>query len=336
VALLQAEGSRSALVYIEENTAWGTTPSSSATWTGLDFNSESFGIDINSFESASIRSDRMTKALLRGNRNPGGDFTFELGPNSHNLLIRHLLGSEITQTGSAPYVHEITGNSSLPAGGLSIVKAFTDIPSYLTYSGGRVDSCSFDFPQEGIVTGSASMVYKAEAAATAVKPYTNPLTYPSGDPYESVNTEIYVQDWKSSGSYTWTSSEEFGVGTAGRFAITNGLDANSFVLGSNERYSIPAGRRRIEGSVNLLLKDFTFYNDYIGGTAKAIRVKMVGGSFSHDWVFPNVRYSGSKPTPPIESEQGIRYDMPWRAIRHDTLGYDVICTITSDETITKY
>lgn len=332
--VLQAEGSRSALAYIEE-LEWGVTPPATGpVWTGLDFNNESLGQDINPFESGAIRSDRMTKAILRGNRNPNGDFTFELGPNSHNMLLRHLLGSGITSNGTAPFVHELQGWSQLPTGGLSIVKGFTDIPSYITYSGGRVDSVAFDFPQEGIVTGTASMLFKGEATPTGTKPYNTTLAYPGGDPYESVLTEVYVADWNSGGSYSWGTA--VGIVTAGRFTISNGLDPNSFVIGATSRFSIPAGRRRIEGNLNLLLQDTTFYEDYVNGSAKAIRVKMTDGTYSHDWVFPNCRYTGTKPTPPIEGEQGIRYDLPWRAIRHDSLGYDVYLTITSDEAVTLY
>jgi hypothetical protein len=337
--ILQAEGSRSALAYIEEGDGFGVTPPSSAgwDWRGFRFNTETLGKDINVFESQEIRSDRMTAAIIRGNRNPNGDVTFELGRNSHNLLLRHLLGGEWTTSGTlSPYTHTIQGSSSLPAAGLSVVKAFTDIPSFLVYSGCRVDSVAFDIPQEGFIGCTASLVSKAEATPTATRPYPNPLVYPAGDPYESVLTVVHVQDWSAGGSYTWNAGTQVGIVGSGRFTVSNGLDPNSFVLGSTSRYSIPAGRRRIEGNFNLLLLDTSFYEDYVNGQAIAIRIVMTDGTYSHTWTLPNVRYAGPKPTPQIQGEQGIRYDLPFRAIRHENLGYDVHLSVVADEQVVKY
>lgn len=335
--ILQAEGARSAIAYIEEGDGLGTVPSSSLTWTGFRFTSESMGLDVNTFESQELRDDRMTAAQIRGNRNPGGELSFELGPNSHNLLLRHLLGGNWSTSGTtAPYTHTITGASSLPFGGLSIVKAFTDIPTYLVYAGCRVDSVSFDIPQEGFIGCSASIVCLSEATPTAVKPYSSPLSYPTGDPYEAVQTEVYVQDYISGGSYTWNAGNKVAICRSGRFAISNSLDPASFVIGSTTRYSIPAGRRRTEGSLNLLLLDTSFYEDYVNGQAIAIRIKCISGSYSHTFTFPHCKYAGSKPTPAVQGEQGIAYDLPFRAIRHETLGYDVQCVAVTNEQITKY
>lgn len=335
---LQAEGSRSAVAYIEEGPGgFGVTPSAAFSWTGLRFTSESLGKDINVFESQEIRSDRMTSAIVRGNRNPNGDLSFELGRASHNLAIRHLLGGEWSTAGTvAPYTHTITGASSLPAAGLSIAKGFTDIPLYIVYAGSRIDSMSFDIPQEGFIGCSASILSLTEAAASATRPWSNPLTYPTGDPYESVQTVVHAQAWNSAGSYTWNASTQLGIITAGRFTISNGIDPNSFVIGSTTRYSLPAGRRRIEGNMNVLLFDATLYNQYVDGTAMALRFVMTDGTYSHTWTFPNVRYAGPKPTPAVQNEQGIRYDMPWRAIRHENLGYDVQCVAVTDQQVTKY
>lgn len=334
---LQADGTNAVLAYIEEETTWATVPASSKVWTGFRFNNETLGKDINNFESEEIRSDRMTSAILRGNRNPNGDVTFELGPNSHNLLLRHLLGADWSTAGTvAPYTHTTQGHSSLPQGGLTFVKGYTDVPSYLVYPGGRVDTVSLEIPQEGIVSGSASLLFQSEVDPSATVPYSTPLSYPTGDPYESNLTQISVQAYDASGSYVWTANEIIGVATAGRFTVSNGLDPSSYVLNSVTRYDIPAGRRRVEGNVNLLFEDTTEYLRYVNGTALAMRIKMISGSYSHTWDFPNVRYAGSKPTPAVGGEGGIRQDMPFRAIRHETLGYDIALEVVSDETIVRY
>lgn len=341
--VLQAQGSRGLLGYCEE-TSWGTQASASASWTGLRFNRESIGKDINLFESAEIRSDRMISAILRGNQRPDGEFQFELGANSHNLLIRHALGNYWISVGSGPIYDLYISGGDLPCGGLSMVKGFADLPRYLTYTGGRVDSLSFEFPQEGIVSGSARMLYKSEAVMSASAPYNGSLNYPTGDPYESNQTEAYVIAYDSSHSSnnyfnnllnaSW--GTVLGIVTGGRFTITNSVDGNSFVLGSTSRYSLPYGRRRIEGSLNMLFLDETQYNRYINGTPLALRVKFKSATNYHDWFFPNIRFAGNRATPVIDGEGGIRYDIPFRAIRHAGVGSDVVLHATADQFVVNY
>lgn len=337
----QAEGSRGLLGYIEEGDGgWGSLPAAGYNWTGFRFNSESLGQDINSFTSNEIRSDRMTAAVIRGNRRPEGDVSFELGPNSHNLLLRHLLGGSWSTSGvPGAYTHTLTGGSSLPCGGLTFVKGFADIGQYLIYTGGRVDNISFDIGQEGFITSTARLLFKEEQSFRTNAPYNQALDYPTGDPYEANLTEWYVIAYNGAATdpYAWSWGSKLTTTTAGRFSIANGLDGNSYAQGSNSRYYIPAGRRAPSGSFNGFFIDPTMYNRYVNGTALSLRCKMTGASgYSHDWIFPNVRFNGPRATPAVAGEQGIRQDLPFQSIRHEALGYDVIVKATNDELITLY
>lgn len=343
--VLQAQGSRGLLGYVEEQT-WGTQPAANKTWTGLRFNREGIGKDIDLFESQEIRSDRMVAAILRGNQKPDGEFSFEFGPNSHNLLLRHGMGDYWRSVGAAsPYNLYLQGGD-LPCGGLTFVKGFADIPRYLVYTGGRVDSLSFEFPQEGIVTGTARMLFKDEAAMSSSAPYNGSLTYPTGDPYEANQTQAYVIAYDStmSSNNYWANvtgaswGTVLGIVTGGRFTISNSVDGNSFVIGSTSRYSLPYGRRRIEGSMNILFVDETHYTRYINGTALALRIKFYNPNttYYHDFFFPNIRYAGARATPVIEGEGGVKYDIPFRAIRHENVGTDIICHALADQFVVNY
>ena len=340
---LQAQGSRSLIAYIEE-TDWGQTLSAASNWTGFRFVRESMGRDINSFESQELRSDRMISAVLRGNQRAEGDISFELGPDSHNLLLRNTIGGNWSTTGSGPYTHILVPATSDVAGGgypqgMSFVKAFTDIPYYFLYAGCKVDSLSFDFPQEGIATCTARILGKTETL-TASKPYETPLSYPAGDPYESNIAELYEATYNSAhtdiASMSWGSP--IGIVTSARFSITNTLDGGSFVLGSQNRYSLPQGRRRIEGTFSVLFKDTTYYTKFVNGTHVGLQIKAIDstGTYSHTFQFPNVIYRGSRATPVIDGEGGLKMDIPFRAIRHANIGYDVRLTAVTAETIALY
>lgn len=348
MTVLQAEGSRGLLAYCEEPDGWGVLPSTSRTWTGFRFLREGLGKDINQFESGEIRSDRMVPSASQGNRRVEGEVSFELGPSSHNLLLRHLLTSVWTSGGAtaAPYTYSMPGASSIfttDYRGLSFVKGLSDIPLYYAYTGGRVDSCSFEFPQEGIVTCNARLLFEGENDSTASVLHSSPLTYPAEDPYESNLTEITIVAYdstKTTGSqYTFTTP--LAICTGGRFSISNSLDGSSYVLNSYNRYAIPSGRRRIDGSLNMLFLDDTHYARYVAGTALALRVKFKNGLSGgneryHQFTFPYIKHMGPSATPKIAGEQGIRIDVPFRAFRHAGYGTDVYLEAKIGEAITLY
>lgn len=344
----QVSGARGSMSYIEES-AWGDgVPSNpSPYWTGFAFVRESFKKDINTFQSNTIRGDRQTGAILRGNRRADGDVVFELGPQSHNLLIRHLIGGWWTTAsagGGLTYHRNVPQSTgALPGGGLVFLKVFGDLGSpdtYLKYTGGRIDSCTFDVPQEGIVSCTARVLCKLEADPTTNSPAD---TLPSEDPYESNLTAVTLIASNTSWTTTTAIETAFDAGTpiaiaaGARFAINNQLDGGSYVLNSYDRYSIPLGRRRCEGSLNLLFDSTTHYLDYVNGTVMAARFKFQNSLTSPtrftEFYFPAIKYAGPSPTPAIESEGGVRYDLPFQAFAHSGFGFDCFVRVKNAESI---
>lgn len=344
----QSSGARASMSYIEEG-AWGNGTLGlppSPYWTGFAFVRESFKKDINTFQSNTIRGDRQTGAILRGNRRADGDVVFELGPQSHNLLLRHLIGGwwQDASAGGGLTFHRMqpTVNGDLPGGGLVFLKVFGDLGSpdtYLKYTGGRVDSVAFDIPQEGIASCTARILNKLEADPLTGSPAD---TLPTEDPYESNLTAITLipsTNWASVTAMetAFDAATPIAIAAGGRFSISNQLDGNSYVLNSYDRYSIPTGRRRCEGSFNLLFDSTTHYLDYVNGTVMACRVKYQNALSAptrfHEFYFPAIKYAGPSPTPTIEGEQGIRYDLPFQAFAHPQLAIDCAVRVKNAETI---
>lgn len=344
----QISGARASMSYIEE-TAWGNGTAwlpGTPYWTGFAFVRESLKKDINTFQSNTIRGDRMTGAILRGNRRADGDINFELGPQSHNLLLRHLIGGwwQDAAAGGGLFYHRMQpqANGDLPFGGLVINKIFGDLgtpDTYLQYSGGRVDAISFDIPQEGIASCTARILCKLEADPQTSAPAD---TLPTEDPYESNLTQIIMipsTTWSTVAAMetAFDAATPTAVAAGARFTIANQLDGNSYVLNSYDRYSVPAGRRRCEGSMNLLFDTTSNYLDYVNGTVMAIRVKFQNSLSSptrfHEFYFPAVKYAGASPTPAVEGEQGIRHDIPFQSFAHAQLAIDCAIRVKNAETI---
>jgi hypothetical protein len=337
----QVQGSFAEVAYAEEYhatpaSAFGTgqTGVAAANWTRFRYTRFSGGLDKNFFESNELRSDRETAAMLAGNRRADLDMSFEFGPESHMLLMRHLMC--IT---ADPWVDDATATewtfnpgTTPPSGGLVFVKGFTDLDRYYVYKGGRVDSVSLDFPQEGIVTGSARILGTTEAdpaGGVGVPPYDgNALIEPALDPFESNLTTIKLVNYDAAEvTADYLSGAAFSTAEAacagGRISIGNSADPSSYVLSSYERYSIPFGRRRCEGSLNFLFVDDGHYDDFIAGQEKSIEIKFVQGSYYWKIILPRVKYNG-RPAQDIQGEQGIRYDVPFRALRHPVVGKSVL------------
>lgn len=337
----QVQGSLAEVAYAEEYHATpasaynsGQTGVAAANWTRFRMSRFSGGLEKNEFESNELRSDRETAASLSGNRRCDLDSSFEFGPESHMLLMRHLMCVTADPWVDDATVNEWTFNpgTTPPSGGLVFVKGFTDLDRYYVCKGGRVDSVSLDFPQEGIVTGSARVLCTTEIDPTGgagVPPYNgSSLIEPALDPFESNLTTVKLVDYDAAevladylSGAAFASAEIACAG--GRVSVSNSADGNSYVLNSYERYAIPFGRRRCEGSFNFLFTDEGHYADFVAGQQKSAEITFVQGSYYWKIILPRIKYIG-RPAQDIAGEAGIRYDVPFRALRHPVVGKSVL------------
>lgn len=342
----QVQGSLAEVAVAEEYNATpalafgsGAAGIAATNWTRLRITRFNGGLDKNFFESNELRSDRETAAMLAGNRRADIDISGELGPESHMHLLRQLFC-----IATDPWVDDATANEWTlnpgtlpPSGGLCFSKGFVDLDSFYVLKGGRIDNMSFDFPQEGTVTFGARVLCTAEEAVSATPPYAaNPLIEPEGDPFESNLTTIKMVTYNAAETLAnFLSGAAFSAAetacAGGRMSVGNTADGNSYVLNSYSRYSIPFGRRRVEGSLNFLYTADTHYTDFLAGTEKAIEISFVQGSYYCKMILPRVKYTG-RPALDIQGEQGIRYDVPFRALRHPVVGKSILCKLKNNKT----
>ena len=82
-------------LYLLEETTWGTTPSSGA-WETLRFTGESLTLNVDTANSAEIRSDRNIEDIIRTGENVSGDINFEFSHETFDSLLEGLMMSSFS------------------------------------------------------------------------------------------------------------------------------------------------------------------------------------------------------------------------------------------------
>jgi hypothetical protein len=317
--MTQAVGSRSQMLFWEEST-FGETPLTVSA-NGLDFTNESIQTEVNTFASETIRAHRMIQAVLRGNQRPGGDINCELHSEGMTTLFKHALGS-VSTTGSNPYTHVISGASSLPVG-LQFEKGFTDIAQYFLYKGCRINTLNMNFPQEGLVNATFSILAREEAVSTAPQDATP--TYASVDPIVSFNATLY--EGAGLGS-----AVALGTVVEANFSVENNIREDQFVIGSRLRYNLPEGRRVVTGSMTVFFEDVTLYNKFVNGTQASFKIVCTtAGANTVTFEFPQIQYAGGSPTPVIADDGPIQITLPFQTERYETWDTDIRITFVNTE-----
>lgn len=335
----QASGANADVIYAEE-TEWGVFRTLSSAWKGLRITpGESLQSQINRFQSNELQPVRAVLNTAGGNIRAGGSVNFELASEGFGTLFKHLLQGVPVVTGSiGDFCHTIKAGNDLPCGGISVEKRFNDVNKYIRYWGGRIDSATLNFPQEGYVTGSMNFLFKGELsdeAVTSLSSYNavaNTSDYgPTGisvspaAPFSTdepfVTFSSIIQEGNPLASVSFIRSATLN--------ITNTYDAEGFVLGSRYRECVTPGRRNISGTVNIFFKDLTYYNKFLNETRSALRIYLVRGTKSFEFLLPRIEFTGESPK--ITAATGLTLNMPFQALYDSTEATDLKLTIRNTE-----
>ena len=319
----QAIGSRAKLIICEE-AIWGLCPAASPAndWLGIRYNTEAMVQDINAFRSAEIRSDRMVRAVLQGNKRPGGDIVTELNAEGITKLFKQLLGDNVQTTGSDPWTHEIKGYHTLPIG-FSLEKGFLDIDKYIVYSGCRVNTLALTVPQEGIPTISWGLLAKTEDSDNIASLDTSP-TYTENDPFTSFQCTI-------SESALGVALGSLAIVQSFDLSITNNLKDDNFCIGNQERVNLKPGQRNVTGNMTILFQDLTLYDKYVNGTPAQLQAAFTDGTYTLTIFLPQIQYSGTSPTPRVPDAGPLVVTLPFEAEYNADELSDVTVTIINSE-----
>lgn len=312
---MRAIGSQTSVRMRQEHT-WGTMNTKSGTKTyDLSYRSCSLGSSKNTFQSDTISSTRAVMGIGDGNKAVQGNIVMDLYPEGLEVFFRHLLGKgTLSPTGSGPYVHTLNGEADTMSG-LSIEKGYTNIAQYFLYTGCRINSMSIDIVQEGFHGVTFEFIGKAESVNSSQQ-LSGTATAITKDGYTGYECTVTVDG-----------NVESKV-KSGSINISNDVETDGYVLGSQERVSAEYNKRKCSGEFVIFFEDVTLYNKYIAGTEMPIEFTFTNGTDSLAITFPACKLSGE--APPIDSTGGINLSLKFEAKYDSTTSKDVSFVITND------
>jgi len=287
-----AIGSRARLAYIAEAT-YGTTPATPA-FKILNPTKHNIGLEKESFQSATIRSDRQIVDAQHGVRNVTGDIGFEFRHTSLDDMLEAVMmgawASDVLKAGT-------TRRS------FTIERYFADIGRYRRATGCEVNTLKLDCPASGIATGSFGIVGSNDVgAASAIAS----STY-ADDPNEVVMDTI-------TGAIT-VNGAAVATLTQISLSLENGIE-NKPVIGTDIRIRGAAGRSNCSGELTAYYDADTLLDLFENETEFAIHLVLNHGTKSYTFDLPRCKFTGGKPD--VGGEKEISITLPFQALYSDS------------------
>lgn len=283
-----AGGSLARLAYIAEVT-YGTTPATPA-FQVINPTSHSLGLEKETFQSETIRSDRQLNDFRHGVRQVSGDIGIEFRDASWDDLLQAVMMG----TWSTDVLKAGTTRRSF-----TIERFFSDITRYRRAVGCEFNSFSLECPASGIVTGTFGVIGMDDTGAgTAIasSSYT-------ADPNENVMDSL-------SGSITVGGSAVTCI-TSIKLTLENGIE-NLPVVGEVTRIRGAAGRSIVTGELTAFYQDDTLLDAFDNESEVAIVFTLTDGTATYTFTLPKVKFTGGKPE--VGGEREVSITMPFQAI----------------------
>lgn len=283
-----AGGSLARLAYIAEVT-YGTTPATPA-FQVINPTSHSIGLEKETFQSETIRSDRQIADFRHGVRQAAGDIAFEFRDASFDDFLQ----AALMGTWSTDVLKAGTTRRSF-----TIERFFSDITRYRRSVGCEINTFSLECPASGIVTGTFGIIGMDDTGAgTAIAS----STY-TADPASKVMDSL-------SGNVT-VGGSAVAVITSVKFTVENGIE-NQAVVGETTRIRGAAGRSNCSGEITAFYTDDTLLDAFDAETEVALVFTLTDGTATYTFTFPKVKFNGGKPE--VGGEREVSITIPFQAI----------------------
>jgi hypothetical protein len=115
--------------------------------------------------------------------------------------------------------------------------------------------------------------------------------------------------------------------TNGNINITNNIETDAYVLGSQYRQAAEYGIRNVSGEFSIFFENLELYNLYKAGTECGVKFIFDNGTDSITFEFPAVKLGGSSPD--IPGPTGVNLDFTFQGRYTDDTNPDVIVTIVN-------
>lgn len=293
---MQATGANAVLVGDTE-TSFKSDPSS-IDGKVIPFVTSSLASAQNLIDSETITNSRNPAAPAGGNIDLVGDIVTEFSETAYSWLLKHALGSVVTTGSADPWTH-VFKIAQLPVS-LLIATGFTDIGFYVKSNGVRVNRVKWEFPTEGIVRQTFSMLGAVESFGST--------------PYDATPTVFAFQPYTTFSAAIEEGGGSIGIVKSCEITLDNDLDPDSFVIGGlGFRRSIPEGRTKVTGQIVVTFEDLVMYSKAVGLTESSLKITLTRGGSparSAEFFIPELIYE--RHSPPVEGPRGVTVTLPFR------------------------
>ena len=225
--------------------------------------------------------------------------------------------SYITPTGDSAPIGRFTFNAAtdFAATGIAIEKQILggNSPLYLALLGGRINSLDLTVPQKGMIRSVWNMLFMQSVAAGAT--WAGAIADPTDSTVAGYDAAV-----KLNGVYSSVLREA-------SLNISNGVETETYVLGSRVRQELPEGERAASGKFTMFFKDLTEYNLFKNETVVPIEF-----SFGHDGEYLSLLFNEAKltgtGTPQVNGAGLIQASFDFTAF-NQTANTDIVLTIAA-------
>jgi len=298
-ARTQARGFFKTLRGIFED-SYGTTPSiASGEMAQLPFNTCEIGSDEDMIDSATIRGNRYQAEPAFGNISVSGRVTVPLDVRNIGYWLKMLLGSPTT-TGSGTYTHTFNPSTTNPS--MSLETGFSDITSYHLFSGCKVNSMSLSVAKNSELTADIDLLGKDETVGTSSKDaYATVLTF---DRFNAKSASLKI------------AGDAVTIVRSVSLNIRNELASDVYCIdGTGFRDSLPETNFVVEGEMEVLFTDQTYYNMAVNGTETSLQVTFSNGTDSLVFDVYELKFPRKPPT--SSGSSPVYLPLPFKAYFQD-------------------
>lgn len=283
-----AGGSRARLAYVAEVT-YGTTPTTPA-FKVINPTKHNIGLEKDTYESATIRSDRQVDDLQHGVRKVSGDIGFEFRSDTFDdFLEAALMG---TWSGG-------TLKAGTTRRSFSIERYFADIGRYRRATGCEINAFSLECPASGLVTGSFGVIGQNDTSSGSAVSGATYTDDPSGDIMPSVTGTITID------------GSAVSVVTGVKLSLDNSIE-NLPVVGSTNRQRGAAGRSKVTGEVSAFYDSDTLLSAWENESEIALVFAVTDGTDTYTFTLPRIKFTGGKPD--VAGEREVTLSLPFHAL----------------------
>lgn len=300
---MSASGSNLQITYIEEVTR-GTTPASPQMKVLPGVTSESLGGSQEALISQAINANRGVDYMAAGQKNAGGDISFELGVKGAVALLVRLLGS-VSTTGSGPYTHKASVGQKPKS--LTIEKFLTDIGRGFVFPGCTPNNFNLSVNPSGIATGSINFLAQSYSMTSAVL-----------DASPTAATHSFADGIRADVEIGGVAFSDL---TTLSFEGTNNL-TDQRGIGSDSSIGVAPGRFEISGSFSLpmtLENAVPLITKAVAGTEDSLKITFTIGTETIEFFFPRIKYSGD-PVPKVGGNDAVNLELSFTALLDNNSG----------------